>query len=553
MPWTGGGTYNLPPAYSPEVNGTVIDATRYNGLTTDVAAGISNALAKDGQNVPIANLPMGGFKHINATAGVIAGDYLVFGQTFPAGSILFALGAVGAPSITFVGDTNTGVWSAGADLLSFSAGGSERMRVSAANTGVKFFGGGSSGADVATTYLLATGNKLLWVDSTRSADNREVEFTWSGGIFQGRFVNDAYLAAVNWLQVTGGQASGASQIDFLTDTSVLAMRIDASQNVGIGTTGAVGARLHVRASVAANTFFETTLARGSGANYQAWYDPTGRKGYFGYAGSSDDLYFYNELVGSISLATSNVLRATITSGGNAVFGASATATYQLNATGAGQATAAITDAGAKGAMLYLLDTAGLAGNGGGIAFGGGAKTTPFAAIKGLYTNGTNNSQGDIGFAFRAVNTDTNLTERFHMVSDGRFYGTALHNNAGAMTGTTNQYIGSGTYTPTFTNSTNVTANNPLVFQWTRVGNVVTVSGQAQVTTTAAALSRLFISLPITSAFSNGSQAAGCGGLIQGNNAMPCRAESGGTRIDVIWTCTATGVNDYSFHFTYLIV
>jgi len=80
MPWTGTGQYVLPPAYTPEVNGTIIDAVRYNGTTSDVATGISTALAKDGQNVPTGNLPMGGFRHTGAGDGVAAGDYATLRQ-----------------------------------------------------------------------------------------------------------------------------------------------------------------------------------------------------------------------------------------------------------------------------------------------------------------------------------------------------------------------------------------------------------------------------------------------------------------------------------------
>ena len=81
MPWSGAGTYSLPPAYSPEVNGTTIDAARYNGLTGDVATGISAALAKNGENVPTANLPMGGFRHTGVASAVATGQYLAYGQT----------------------------------------------------------------------------------------------------------------------------------------------------------------------------------------------------------------------------------------------------------------------------------------------------------------------------------------------------------------------------------------------------------------------------------------------------------------------------------------
>ncbi len=100
MSWNGSGTYTLPALYSPEVNGTVIDATRYNGLTSDVAAGINNCLAKDGQNVPTANLPMGGFKHTGLSEPAAAGQALLYNQAGLA-SILGNL-RVGHASLTGV-------------------------------------------------------------------------------------------------------------------------------------------------------------------------------------------------------------------------------------------------------------------------------------------------------------------------------------------------------------------------------------------------------------------------------------------------------------------
>jgi hypothetical protein len=48
---------------------------------------------------------------------------------------LFADGAVGTPSIAFTLDTNTGIWRRGADLMSFSTGGAERLVIgNAGNT-----------------------------------------------------------------------------------------------------------------------------------------------------------------------------------------------------------------------------------------------------------------------------------------------------------------------------------------------------------------------------------------------------------------------------------
>jgi hypothetical protein len=43
-----------------------------------------------------------------------------------------SLGTVGAPTITFTGDTNTGIYSPGADQVAISTGGTERMRITSA-------------------------------------------------------------------------------------------------------------------------------------------------------------------------------------------------------------------------------------------------------------------------------------------------------------------------------------------------------------------------------------------------------------------------------------
>jgi hypothetical protein len=52
-------------------------------------------------------------------------------------SIANALGTAGAPSYTFTGDTNTGMWSPSPDDIAFSTAGSERVRVtSAGNVGI---------------------------------------------------------------------------------------------------------------------------------------------------------------------------------------------------------------------------------------------------------------------------------------------------------------------------------------------------------------------------------------------------------------------------------
>lgn len=105
---------------------------------------------------------------------------------------------------------------------------------------------------------------------------------------------------------------------------------------------------------------------------------------------------------------------------------------------------------------------------------------------------------------------TNGATRLTVAADGRLSGTGLHNN-GTVTGTTDQYIASGTWTPTLTNIANLDSTTANLSQWMRVGNVVTFSGLiAADPTSAAVATRVGISLPIASDFSATSNAAGVG-------------------------------------------
>lgn len=136
----------------------------------------------------------------------------------------------------------------------------------------------------------------------------------------------------------------------------------------------------------------------------------------------------------------------------------------------------------------------------------GAAATPTYAFNGTVGTGMWLNGTSLGFSVAT-------TEYFDMTNDGRFYGKSLHNNAGAMTGATNQYIGSGTYTPTLTNTTNIAASTARLASWTRVGNVVTVAGQLDIDPTAAGAVLLGISLPIASNFTTAYQLGGTGSSI----------------------------------------
>lgn len=100
------------------------------------------------------------------------------------------------------------------------------------------------------------------------------------------------------------------------------------------------------------------------------------------------------------------------------------------------------------------------------------------------------------------------TPAFGFETDGRTYAKNIHNN-GTITGTSKQYFASGTYTPTLTSVANVTATTAYACQYTRIGNVVSVSGKLDLDPTIAATStQVGISLPIASNLASNEQSSG---------------------------------------------
>jgi hypothetical protein len=83
---------------------------------------------------------------------------------------------------------------------------------------------------------------------------------------------------------------------------------------------------------------------------------------------------------------------------------------------AGQTTPALNTAGSLN--LLVTDTGTSIGNGGSIVFGFNAGAGRFAAIKGHAITGGGNSIGDLTFATRNTTTDSTLTERLRIASDG---------------------------------------------------------------------------------------------------------------------------------------
>jgi hypothetical protein len=110
----------------------------------------------------------------------------------------------------------------------------------------------------------------------------------------------------------------------------------------------------------------------------------------------------------------------------------------------------------------------------------------------------------------------------------------------------------GSYSPTLTNSSNVSSSTSAFCQYMRVGSVVTVSGSVLVTCTSGVgtSTTLGVSLPIASNFA-GVELGGAG--VHNSSAVGAHANTTSDRADLIWFASSASSHSLTFSFTYRIV
>jgi len=140
---------------------------------------------------------------------------------------------------------------------------------------------------------------------------------------------------------------------------------------------------------------------------------------------------------------------------------------------------------------------------------------------------------------------------------GQLYGTAIHNNSASVTGTVNQYIASGTYTPTVTSISNCSATSGNKCQYMRVGNIVTVSGSVNLTITSggAASTEVGVSLPIASDISVQSDLGGAFTVNRAttSGAEQCSGDTANNWASLSFLSSSTGLGRIYFTFTYEVL
>ena len=240
-----------------------------------------------------------------------AGDPVTVG-----GVLTVQAGTAAAPAITTAGDTNTGIFFPAADTIAFSEGGAEAMRLdSSGNLGL-----GVTPSAWANAKAYQVGVYAAYAQ--RTAGTSDLVASWNATITSGTSSGTGYVYRNTGDQASAYEQNGAHRWYIAPSgtagnaiTFTQAMTLDASGNLVLGATSALGAFEIVRNS-----------ASGSGVNYPNIrldnQSSTGYTGlYFLNSGTSKAFLEVKNDVGALTMGTGGSERARIDSSGNLLVGA----------------------------------------------------------------------------------------------------------------------------------------------------------------------------------------------------------------------------------------
>jgi hypothetical protein len=152
--------------------------------------------------------------------------------TFLASDISLAAGSAAAPSLFFTGDTNTGIYSPGADQIGIATGGTARITVDGSgnvniDSGTFYVDAANNRVGIGTTspsnklHLSTAGTSYLQIENTTASNNFYVGNSAGSGVFE---------------------LTGSNQFKFISNSSDRVV-IDSSGKLLVGTSSGSGTNL----------------------------------------------------------------------------------------------------------------------------------------------------------------------------------------------------------------------------------------------------------------------------------------------------------------------
>ena len=186
----GSGNYSLPSG-NPVVPNTVISSGGWaNPTLSDIAAALTASIAKDGQTVPTANLPMGNFRHTNVANALNRNDYAAAGQVQDSAF----------ETLSSVSGTNAITANSAPAITTYTAGQCFRFVSAGANTGAVTLNINGLGAKNVTK------NGATALASGDIPSGAVVQVVYDGTQFQ---LTNVFINIGAYLPLAGGTMSGA--------------------------------------------------------------------------------------------------------------------------------------------------------------------------------------------------------------------------------------------------------------------------------------------------------------------------------------------------------
>jgi hypothetical protein len=237
----------------------------YSFVKADIRAGLTLT------DLPAATIPLAGTEEMPIVQGGIskrtAINNILNENTIP--YIANGLGSVSAPSYTFTGDLNTGMWSPGADTIAFSEGGAEAMRItSAGNVGI----GTTAPAvklEVSSAFDVSALNPdptEVRISTTTISSSYPTNKPWGRLSFYSFDLSDAGPKVQGAIDAISSIANGGRMAMVFSSVEsggalIERMRIADDGNVGIGTASPT-----VKLDVIGNANFGASILTGTGVS-----------------------------------------------------------------------------------------------------------------------------------------------------------------------------------------------------------------------------------------------------------------------------------------------